>query len=122
MAKKLVFIVLGVIMIGLLKNLLMPALPAFAKTVTADEAVQMMKDNTELFVLDVRTEKEYAEKHYPQAVLIPVSELQGRMHEIPENKDVLIYCHSGNRARAAVKLFEESPNRTVYVLDGFPKF
>lgn len=122
MAKKLVFLVAGVIMLTLLKNLLMPAVPAFAKTVNAEQAVQLMAEHSDLFVLDVRTEKEYAEKHYPQAVLIPVSELPNRMAEVPSDKDVLIYCHSGNRARAAAKLFDESPNRTVYVLDGFPKF
>ena len=53
-------------------------------------------------MLDVRTAEEYAEGHIPGAVLIPVQQLAARMKEVPHDKQVYVYCHSGVRsARAA---------------------
>lgn len=109
-------------MLGFLQKFFMPPVPAFAKAVTAAEARQLMADNPDLFLLDVRTPQEYAEKHYRGAVLIPVSELAARAGEVPKDKDVLIYCRSGNRAKAALRYFEDRQDQTIYFLDGFPDY
>lgn len=109
-------------MLAFLQNLFMPPVPAFAKAVTVEEASKLMAENPDLFLLDVRTEQEYAEKHYEGAVLIPVSELAARAAEVPRDKDVLIYCRSGNRAKAALRYFEDRKDQAIYFLDGFPKY
>ena len=51
-----------------------------------------------LTLLDVRTPGEFAAGHAPNALHIPVSELQGRIAEVPEGP-VLIVCRSGRRAQ-----------------------
>jgi len=57
--------------------------------------------------LDVRTPKEYAEGHIKGAVLIPVQELEQRMAEVPKDKQVYVYCHSGVRSSRAASMLAQ---------------
>jgi len=55
-------------------------------------------------MLDVRTAEEYAEGHIKGAVLIPVQVLETRLSEVPKDKQVYVYCHSGVRSARASKM------------------
>ena len=59
-------------------------------------------------LLDVREDYEYAQGHAPGSVLIPLGQLQQRLHEIigHKNKPVALICRSGNRSAQALKLLE----------------
>ena len=58
-------------------------------------------------LLDVRTPEEYAEGHIKGAKLIPIQELAGRLAEVPHDKRVYLYCHSGVRSARASKLLAD---------------
>jgi len=58
-------------------------------------------------VLDVRTPEEYAEGHIQGAKLIPVKVLAKHLAEVPKDKQVYVYCHSGRRSANAAKLLAE---------------
>ncbi len=62
--------------------------------------------NRRPFILDVRTEREFAGGHLEGATLIPVQSLQGRLAELASHKQepVLVYCASGNRSTVAAKM------------------
>ncbi len=55
-------------------------------------------------LIDVRQPAEYEQGHIPGARLIPVKELVGRVHDLPEAKDLVFYCRSGARSMAAATL------------------
>lgn len=56
-------------------------------------------------VVDVRTSGEYEVWHYPEAINIPVQELEKRLIELPEkNKYIIVYCRSGNRSTTAKRI------------------
>ncbi|MDQ6994219.1 MAG: rhodanese-like domain-containing protein [Mariprofundaceae bacterium] len=57
--------------------------------------------------LDVRTPEEYAQGHIKGAVLIPVQTLSEHLAEIPKNKQVYVYCHSGVRSAHASKMLAQ---------------
>lgn len=69
-------------------------------------------------LVDVRERPEYAAHHIPGAKLMPLSEFEGRLAELPEAGDVVFYCASGNRSRAAAILFSDAGDGTVYNLLG----
>lgn len=52
-------------------------------------------------VVDVRSPGEYAGGHLPDAVNIPVSELSGRLAELPKDRALVLYCASGARSSRA---------------------
>jgi hypothetical protein len=49
--------------------------PASVQLIGADEALQILKDNPDAILLDVRTEQEFVSGHITGAVLIPVDEI-----------------------------------------------
>jgi rhodanese-related sulfurtransferase len=53
-------------------------------------------------LLDVRESWEHALCALPGARLIPIDELAGRVDELDPAREVVVYCHHGVRAAAAV--------------------
>ena len=58
-------------------------------------------------IVDVRTREEYYRSHIKGALNIPVFDLEFSL-EFLKDKDVLVYCHSGNRADLAVEYLMEN--------------
>lgn len=54
-------------------------------------------------LLDVRERNEWTAGHAPQAVLIPMSEINSRLDELPREGRVVVTCRSGNRSQAVVR-------------------
>ena len=69
-------------------------------------------------ILDVRTKKEYAKGHLENSILLPVQELQKRIHELDvyKNNAILIYCASGNRSTVASKILIDSGFNKIFNL------
>lgn len=69
--------------------------------------------------LDVRTPEEYAAGHIKGAVLIPVQTLAEHLAEVPKDKQVYVYCHSGVRsARASTMLAKHGFTNIENVVGG----
>ena len=69
------------------------------KQVSIDEAVQIMADEENYIILDVRTPEEFADKHIPNAINVPNEDIGGEeIAELPDKDQlILVYCRSGNR-------------------------
>lgn len=54
-------------------------------------------------LLDVRQPEEHAEKNIPNSILIPLGELADRVDELEayRNREIIVYCRSGNRSGQA---------------------
>lgn len=66
------------------------------KNISSAEA-KVMYENKVKFI-DVREEAEHTAARIPSTMLIPMSEIQSRIEEIPKDEDVVIYCRTGNRS------------------------
>lgn len=73
------------------------------KSVSSQEAKELMDSETSYIILDVRTEEEYAEGHIKNAVLIPDYEIAERAEKelTDKNQLILVYCRSGRRSKIA---------------------
>lgn len=71
-----------------------------------------------VFLLDVRTNAEFAQRRIPGAKLIPVEDLEKRHRtEIPAEADkILVYCESGDRSRLACDFLSRQDYANVYFL------
>ena len=71
--------------------------------ITAKEAKNIMDNETDYIILDVRTEEEFSEGHIEGAILIPDYEIADKAEEILTDKDqlILVYCRSGRRSKLA---------------------
>lgn len=50
------------------------------------------------FILDVREPDEWNQFHVPDSTFIPLGELASRLNELPEDKEIVVVCRSGNRS------------------------
>ena len=75
------------------------------KHVSMDEIVQIMNENTDYIILDVRTIAEYNEGHIPNAICIPNETIdENVVNKLPDkNQMILVYCRSGNRSKQAAE-------------------
>ncbi|HEV2888634.1 MAG TPA: rhodanese-like domain-containing protein [Jatrophihabitans sp.] len=66
--------------------------------VSAAETVELL--NGDAVLLDVREQHEWEAGHAPQARHLAMSELAGRVSEIPTDVAVVCVCHGGGRSGA----------------------
>ena len=84
--------------------------------VDADEAIALVAGGTVL--IDVREQDEWDAGHAPEARLVPLSQLQERVGELPENTKLLIVCHSGMRSMRAPSFLRAEGLDAVNVIGG----
>ena len=56
-----------------------------------------------MMLLDVRTDKEYEQGHIPGAVHVPLADIGNRIKKLKKDKELVVYCQSGNRSIWAIK-------------------
>ncbi len=71
-----------------------------------------------LIVLDVRRTDEHESSHIAGAVNIPLNELIGRLHEVP-NGQLWVHCASGFRASIATSILDRAGHDVVLIDDDF---
>lgn len=84
------------------------------------EAKKRLDMEKEIILLDVRTQEEYIENHIPGGTLIPIKVLEREASKkLPDKQAVIfVYCRSGNRSRAAVKMLSKQGYTNVFDLGG----
>ncbi len=75
-------------------------------------------DNEDVFVIDVREQFEYDEGHIPGIPLIPMSEFQSRLDEIPTDKEVIVTCRSGNRSGQVTDFLRQEGYTNIHNMEG----
>lgn len=77
--------------------------------VSMDEIHEIMEQNEDYIILDVRTLEEYNLGHIPNAICIPNETIdENVINELPDkNQLILIYCRSGNRSKQATQKLEK---------------
>lgn len=89
-------------------------------TISAQEAKKRMDSGRPVVIVDVRTKSEYDEGHIPNAVLIPNETIGAeRPAALPDlNAEILVYCRSGARSRAASQKLANLGYTAIYNFGG----
>ncbi|WP_018616775.1 rhodanese-like domain-containing protein [Segetibacter koreensis] len=60
-------------------------------------------------LVDVRSPQEFAGKHFPNAINIPLDQVPQKVNEFKEMpKPIIAYCRSGNRSGMAVSILKQA--------------
>ena len=79
------------------------------RQISMQEGLELMENDSDYILLDVRRTDEFEEGHIPGAVNIP-NETIGKeeIEQLPDkNKTIYVYCRSGNRSKQASKKLAE---------------
>jgi len=69
-------------------------------------------------LIDVRSRAEWAAGHLPNAINLPLGELDQRLREIPRGRPVVVHCQTGGRAAIAASLLKARGVGDVRVYSG----
>ncbi len=76
--------------------------------ISTTERVSPTDFNAELagspVVLDIRNPREYATKHIPGSLNIPLNHLEERLAEVPRDRRIAVHCAGGYRSSAAASI------------------
>ena len=103
--------------------LLVVVLPAYAdaaiaRNLTPQEAFSLVGQRSDLYVLDVRTPREYQQTRLEDARLIPIDQFVKRLAEVPKKRPVLVYCAVGSRSAQVVNFLARQGYSEIYNLYG----
>lgn len=88
-----------------------------------DELEKKLQSGDQFVLLDVRESAEFAFSHIPNAVSIPLGELEDRMNELNQDAEVYVVCRTGSRSDlAAQKLAEKGFGKVFNVLPGMTQW
>lgn len=76
-------------------------LNGFVASITPQELDRVSNDT---LLLDVRSGAERGKGYISGSLHIPLPELRARIHEIPRDKELIVYCHSGLRSYNACRI------------------
>ena len=80
------------------------------KNISGEEAFNLLKNNKDAIVLDVRTKDEYIHGHIPNAVNIEVRSLMTNLDSLSKfkNNPIIVHCASGSRSIIAVNILSSN--------------
>ena len=95
--------------------------------ITVDQLREMMRDDSNMVLLDVRNPYELEDKslgHIDGVLNIPLPELEKRLGELDEfkDKDIAVICRSGRRSGTATDLLVKNGFNAVNVLGGMVQY
>jgi rhodanese-related sulfurtransferase/TusA-related sulfurtransferase len=94
-----------------------------ANVINNEELETKLEANENIVVLDVRETAEYAFNHIPNAISIPLGELENRLDELSKEEDIFVVCRTGNRSDlAAQKLAEKGFTKVINVVPGMSQW
>src|SRR5688572_29788850 len=78
-------------------------LAADIKVVSIDEAAKLVKESTNVVVLDIRTPKEFEAGHIKGATNINIQDIdfKDRIGKLDKSKTYIIHCAAGSRSTRA---------------------
>jgi hydroxyacylglutathione hydrolase len=80
-------------------------------TITAQDVAQRLEQDDEAtrpLIIDVREPDEWQGGHIAGATHIPLGQLSAHLSEIPQDRDVVLVCHSGMRSEAATAMLQQA--------------
>lgn len=90
------------------------------ENLTKEEVKEMIQNNSNVILLDVRSHQEYEEGHLNGAINIPTYDLYRNAPKLLEDKEIIIiaYCTVGVRSEHAINILRKMGYKNLYHLDG----
>lgn len=82
------------------------------------QEAQRRVERGDAVIIDVREDEELAEVSVPGAIHVPLGELPNNIASLPEGKELLMFCRSGNRSAYATAYLQQAGIENVSNVEG----
>ncbi|HEV2382240.1 MAG TPA: molybdopterin-synthase adenylyltransferase MoeB [Terriglobia bacterium] len=86
--------------------------------ITPTELKQMIDEQRDFRLVDVREPHEFDICRIPGSVLMPLGDVPARMNELDSAQEIVVHCRSGMRSARAVELLQKAGFRRIHNLKG----
>lgn len=86
------------------------------KFVTPREVFDLVNQDS-VQLIDVRSHGEYLAGHVPGALNVPLEQIEARLDDVHNEREVILICQSGNRAQMACELIAHA-GKDLTILEG----
>lgn len=97
-----------------------------SSSISVEELKKEMKNDKDIVILDVRTEQEFVGEmnKIPEAVHIPLQEIETRYNELEKYKDkeIMVICRTGRRSGIACDFLKTKGYNVKNVEGGMVKY
>ena len=76
----------------------------------------------DMAIVDVREPAEYAFSHLPNAISLPLGDLDNRMAELNKEKKIYVVCRTGTRSDLAAQKLAENGYDVINVVPGMSEW
>ncbi len=87
------------------------------KQVSAQDLFSYIFDDNSVIV-DLRSEKEYRKQHVKNAVNIQIENIERNTHNLPKDKEIILYCERGGLSSMAAGILEKNGYDAKSVVGG----
>jgi rhodanese-related sulfurtransferase len=88
------------------------------KEIEATELQTRLGEGADFMLLDIRSDGELAQGVLPKAEHLPMHLIPLRINELPKDREVILYCHSGARSYHACAYLAQQGYENVINLRG----
>ena len=102
------------------RNLFKGLFRGFENEIDYNKLQEIINENDNVYLIDVRTEDEFLDKHLKNAINIPLQNIEKNIEKIVKNKNdiIIVYCKYGGRGQKAVNKLIKMGYNNVYNLKG----
>jgi rhodanese-related sulfurtransferase len=77
---------------------------------------------SDALLVDVREPDEFAAGHVEGSISLPLSQLRQRIHELPKDREIAVYCGVGQRSYYAMRMLGQHGYRVSSLAGGFTTY
>ena len=112
-----VYITFGLFLLVTAYNYLKPTVERNYTGLKTAEAWELIKDNKNLVLIDVRSAADFRKNRIKGARNIPIEKMDEKKNTLPRDKDIVLYCQNGGRSVRAIRLLELAGYTRLYNMD-----
>lgn len=60
--------------------------------ISPEDLKSKLDEGQRILVVDSRSSVQFEQRHIPGAVSVPLSEVESRLDELPQNQEIVVYC------------------------------
>lgn len=109
-----VYIAFGLFVLITAYNYLKPQGGRNYTSLDSGAAKEMLEEDKNIVLIDVRSREDYNLEHLKGAKNIPLDQLDSRLGKLPRDKDIVVYCQNGGRSVRAVRKLEVAGFTRLY--------
>lgn len=89
------------------------------REISYDKLKKLIKENTDLIIIDIRSPQEFEEKKIKNSINIPLYDIKKNIDSIISDKNrlIVLYCACGVRSKKAYKILQEKGYNNLYSLE-----